>query len=332
MIRTDYRSIIKGYRKAEFYLRNFISYVIPDRIYRFFLLRKFHRFTEEERAYVHQRTAYYLRLSPTATIDTHTATRVSEFRYPFGKKQKYSAYFFDLFESIRCFHPNNRFHYLFGDVDHSLPVPTFVKTRPITDGYSNSALCRLNKVRHFRFLRDPWSFGEKSDKLVFRNIVCQQPQRTRFLQLYSQHPMCDAGQINPTPEALANHFVKPYMSIQEMLKFKFIACIEGHDVATNLKWVMSSNSIAVMPRPKIESWFMEGTLIGDYHYIEIKDDYSDLIDKLSYYLHHPPKAQLIIDHAHEYIRQFLDKDIEQCIQYEVVKRYFELTNPVTQRE
>ena len=49
---------------------------------------------------------------------------------------------------------------------------------------------------------------------------------------------------------------------------------EGVDVATNLKWVMSSNSIAVMPRPKIESWFMENKLIPEKHYIEIKEDLS----------------------------------------------------------
>ena len=40
-------------------------------------------------------------------------------------------------------------------------------------------------------------------------------------------------------------------------KHKFILCIEGNDVASNLKWVMSSNSVAVMPKPKFESWFME---------------------------------------------------------------------------
>ena len=42
---------------------------------------------------------------------------------------------------------------------------------------------------------------------------------------------------------------------------------------------MSSNSVAVMPRPKYESWFMEGRLQPGVHYIEIKDDYSDLEPK-----------------------------------------------------
>ena len=45
------------------------------------------------------------------------------------------------------------------------------------------------------------------------------------------------------------------------LNYKFILAIEGYDVATNLKWIMSSNSLAVMPRPTYATWFMEGTLI-----------------------------------------------------------------------
>ena len=49
---------------------------------------------------------------------------------------------------------------------------------------------------------------------------------------------------------------------------------------------MSSNSVAVMPRPKYESWFMEGRLQPGVHYIEIKDDYSDLEDKIQYYSTH----------------------------------------------
>ena len=60
--------------------------------------------------------------------------------------------------------------------------------------------------------------------------------------------------------------------------------LEGIDVASNLKWVMSSNSIAVMPRPTCETWFMEGTLIPDYHYIEIKPDFSDLEERLNQYI------------------------------------------------
>lgn len=75
------------------------------------------------------------------------------------------------------------------------------------------------------------------------------------------------------------------------MDYKFIMALEGNDVASNLKWVMSSNSIAVMPRPTCETWFMEGKLIPNYHYIEIKPDFTDLEERLKYYIEHPEEAQ-----------------------------------------
>ncbi|MDE5915064.1 MAG: lipopolysaccharide A protein, partial [Duncaniella sp.] len=192
-----------------------------------------------------------------------------------------------------------------------LPTPTFAKTRPITQGKSNTVIMPLNKVRHFRFINDSRRFSEKRDMIVFRNVVRRQPHRRLFLEKYIDHPMCDAGQINRDTDN--PRFVKPYIPMEDQLDFKFIATIEGNDVATNLKWVMSSNSIAVMPRPRIESWFMEGKLIPDYHYIEIKPDYSDLIEKLEFYIANPDKAEAIIRHAHEYVDRFRDRDRELLI-------------------
>ena len=44
---------------------------------------------------------------------------------------------------------------------------------------------------------------------------------------------------------------------------------------------------------------MEGTLIPDYHYIEIKPDFSDLEERLNYYIEHVDESLEIIRHAHE---------------------------------
>lgn len=116
--------------------------------------------------------------------------------------------------------------------------------------------------------------------------------------------------------------MKEYLTIPQQLEYKFVCCIEGNDVATNLKWVMASNSLAIMPRPTYETWFMEGRLIADYHYVEIKDDYSDLIEKMEYYIRHPEEAECIIGHAHEYIRQFMNTRQETVISLSVMQKYF----------
>lgn len=81
-----------------------------------------------------------------------------------------------------------------------------------------------------------------------------------------------------------------------------------------------------MPKPTCESWFMEGKLIPNYHYIEIKSDYSDLKERLTYYIDHPEEAEAIICHAHEYVDQFRDRKRENLISYLVLKKYFDITN------
>ena len=71
---------------------------------------------------------------------------------------------------------------------------------------------------------------------------------------------------------------------------------------------------------------MEGTLIPNYHYIEVKPDFSDLTDRLTYYIGHPEEAEAIIHHAHEYVAPFKDQKREKLISLMVLKKYLQITN------
>ncbi len=113
------------------------------------------------------------------------------------------------------------------------------------------------------------------------------------------------------------------MSIEEQLTYKFLLAIEGNDVATNLKWAMSSNSLVLMSKPTCETWFMEGRLEAGIHYVEVADDYSDLIEKMEYYIAYPEKAESIIKNAHAWVDQFRDQKRERLISLLVAKKYFE---------
>lgn len=148
------------------------------------------------------------------------------------------------------------------------------------------------------------------------------------MEMYFQHPLCDLGDIGKYNDGLPSIWKKPKMTIKEHLQYKFIMALEGNDVSSNLKWIMSSNSIAVMPEPEFETWFMEGTLIPDYHYIRIKADYSDLEERINYYITHPEEAQEIINHAHEYIEQFKNKKREKLISLLVLQKYFLQTGQI----
>ena len=69
---------------------------------------------------------------------------------------------------------------------------------------------------------------------------------------------------------------------------------------------------------------MEGKLIPNYHYVEVKPDFSDVEERTRYYNDHPEEAKEIIAHAHEYVAQFKDQTREKLISLAVLDKYFQL--------
>lgn len=310
-----------------YYLRHIVSYILPQGIFPYMAKRIVAGC--EQRAdydYIMDRVNYYNKLSVSYKLPDSTIC-IGDFKL--RQKDKHgvkinSKYFFDTYEIIKYFDRTKRVVYLWGDITIVPEVPSIVKSRPIGGNNSNSILLKLDRLRHFIFLRDSIQFREKKNKAICLSKVRGKPHRIEFLRQYYGSDICDCGDVNvpsQTPE-----WSHPKISIWAHLEYKFILTLEGNDVATNLKWVMSSNSLAVMPIPKYETWFMEGRLIANYHYVEIKSDYSDLEDRMNYYIAHPDEAEKIIKNANEYTKQFTDKKREQIISHLVAEKYIKLVN------
>lgn len=269
-----------------------------------------------DREYVADRVNYYCKELPTFSVgdDASSFSQLS-----FNKR---SAYYFDFQESIRYFPPANRFYYVFGDVIDVPPTPAFVKSRPIMGENRNGVLLKLNKVRHFTFVNDELPFAKKKNMLVWRGkagVV----GRVEFVRQHFSNPLFDIGQTNPPDETGKAEWQKGYMSIADQLLYKCILSIEGFDVASNLKWIMSSNSLCFMRKPRYETWFMEGRLLPGVHYVEVRDDYADLEEKVRHYISHQEEALTIIRRANDYCHQFTDAKQERLISLLVMKKYFE---------
>jgi hypothetical protein len=272
----------------------------------------------KDREYIEQRVNYYNKLTGKAKLPV-AMPHLSEHKLR-GQK----VYFFDSYEYTRWFSDSFQWGFCPGDVTYIPEYPSIVKSRPLADNNENSVILKLEKIRHFIFVNDKKSFAEKKNRVIFRGKVKGKPSRRQFMEMYFHHPMCDLGDVSKnTTDPVEWQTEKK--TIREHLDYKFIMSLEGNDVASNLKWVMSSNSIAVMPRPTCETWFMEGTLIPDYHYIEIKADFSDLEERLDYYMEHTDEAQRIIEHAHEYVNQFKNREREHLISLLVLDKYFKMT-------
>jgi len=308
-----------GKNKFYYYFTNYLRLLIPHICYKGAFERVLNGMSDYDQEAISKRVNYYNKLLPGSTLD-NTASQIDQFKY----RSKLKTYFFDLNKYLRYFQGNYRFHYRFGDVTEVPEVPAFVKSRPIGTNNRNSVLLKLNEVRHFNFVNDNVPFEKKKNILFGRaKVFALHKNRESFLKKYHNHPLCDIGKIND--DGRNAQWLVPKASIRQHLNYKYILCLEGNDVATNLKWVMSSNSLAVMPAPRYETWFMEGTLIPDYHYVSIADDFSDLEEKLTYYTKYPDEALKIIENAHRHVAQFLDKKQEKLISLLTIQQYFNRT-------
>lgn len=300
-----------------YYARAILRELFPDFLCRLQLKSKLKNPTDFDIEYIQMRVNYYNKLE-NCKHQLGFLSKLSEFRIP----PRIRAYYFDSYEYTRFFSKNLKAAFLPGDITHVPDFPTIVKSRPIGNHNANSVILNLDKVRHFIFVNDKKPFDGKKDMLVGRGAVTQ-PHRKHFLEMYFGHPLCNVGQVNRDTEG--SKYLVEKMTIDEQLEYKFILSLEGNDVATNLKWIMSSNSLAVMPRPKYETWFMEGTLVPNYHYVLIKDDYSDLEERLNYYIENTVEALEIVKNANEYIDQFRSKKREDVISLLVLDKYFRET-------
>lgn len=274
----------------------------------------FKKISKRQKNEVDFRVDYYNKIAETTTIN-NSKSKVSDLLKPKTPK----AYYFDTYEFARYFPENYKLNFEFGDINRILEEPAICKSRPIADNNENNILLNLDKGRHFVSVNDEMKYADKKNILIGRAAVHQQ-HRINFYEKHFDNSLCDLGQVNKTGGNIK--WLKPKISIAEHLQNKFILSLEGNDVATNLKWIMSSNSIAVSPPLKMETWYMEGTLKSDEHYIGIDENYENLEVKIQYYLDHPKESLEILENAKRYRTKFNNRNIEKLISLLVLKKYF----------
>ncbi|GEM57787.1 glycosyltransferase [Flavobacterium columnare] len=308
--------------KWKYYLGNILLNIVPKFIFRSQYPKLIIDFnTRPDKDYILERVNYYNKLNKNNSLPPN-AKRLKD-----NKIEKAgSVYYYDTEFITRYFNPSLKFFSCYGDITHIPNEPSILKSRPILGNNQNSILLNLDKVRHFIFLKDGKTFDKKINKIIFRGKIIGKQQRIDFMNKFFSNPLFDLGDVSKN--VTKKEWKVPKKTLWEHLDYKFIMALEGNDVASNLKWVMSSNSIAVMPKPTYETWFMEGKLIPDFHYIEVNADFSNLEEKINYYIENPSEANQIIKNANTYCKQFYDSKREKIIGLLVMKKYFEKTNQI----
>jgi hypothetical protein len=320
LIKQLFRSLDRRHKnnRITYYAKAYGKLILPDRFFQHKAERLFAQYPVATPG-LQKRLDYYCKL--VAPFNLTEGTSLADIR-----SHPRTTYFLDFYPFIRAFPHDHSFNTLFGDVTTIPDQPSFVKSRPIQGDNQNSVLMKLGSVRHFTFVKDTLDFRRKHSVLVWRGRLhpaITKERRIDFLREFSGKSGFDIGHINKGE--IFPEFRRERLSIQDQLKFKYILSLEGVDVATNLKWIMSSHSLCFSQKLKFETWYMEGLLQPGVHYVEIADDFSDVEEKIDYYENHPDEAEQIIANANAYTRQFFNPEIEDLLSYLVVKRYLEFS-------
>ena len=204
--------------------------------------------------------------------------------------------------------------------------------------------------RHYRHLPNvhrhdtPWD--EKRDVAVWRGQLtgsidygynktatamqnCQNLPRCKLVYDTAKSPYVDAKLTNlkgRLPDVLDGvELVGPSVTIRELMRHKGIVMVEGNDVASGLKWALLSQSVVLMPKPKYTSWAMEELLQPWVHYIPLKDDITDVVEKMKWIVDNKDEARAIAERGTIWMEDLVfhpeaSRD-DRLIKEEILRRY-----------
>jgi hypothetical protein len=227
-----------------------------------------------------------------------------------------------------------------GDVSHPGQLPILTKTR-LSKNYGLNVLLPLNILRHWAPINEveihDIPFKLKKNQVSWRGNSTGRHKRVPLIgQYYNTKKFgntavtVDIGLVeNPDGGLFVNDYpgiklkrmIKNKIPISEMLQNKYLISVEGNDVASNLKWILSSQSVCLKPPATVVSWLMEDRLIPWTHYVPLRHDFSDLEYKINWCISHPRKCMEIIHAANDYMRHFKDPVGEESAILSVMTNY-----------
>jgi len=167
-------------------------------------------------------------------------------------------------------------------------------------------------------------FETKEGKLVWRgnlltdvptamaNIGSELPlmqQPIALLKKYASHPFVDAKFIMHTDQEqekiFPDSFYSKPLTIDAILKHKYLLSLEGADSSMNLLWMMFSNSVVFLANATYATWVMEDLLEPYVHYIPVHSNMSNVADQVRWAQSNPDRCREIAKRSTLYVFDML---------------------------
>ncbi len=246
---------------------------------------------------------------------------------------------------VKTNNQNKRFSFTRGDVISNNTQNNWSLSKNRSENNNSAVILKLfNENRHWGlYYNKPRDipFENKKNIVFWRgcstgssqhfNATTWQPRKVnRFVMIekwFNKTPYIDVGFSLIHRNWLKDkygRYLKGPSSPSIFLTNKYLLSIEGNDKDSGLNWKLNSNSLVLMPKPRVTTWLMETNLIPNFHYLLLNDDFSDLHEKYIWCNNNQQKCKDIINNANLYMKQFENKRIEEQLQTDVINKYFEL--------
>ena len=160
--------------------------------------------------------------------------------------------------------------------------------------------------------------GKSSNCKVSRYNLIKQFQKNKNIDIKFSHIINDLVPKYIKKDTLISG---KFIPKDKLLKHKLILCIEGNDRASGLYWALTSNSAVIMPSCSTRSWYMEELLRPWVHFIPIKNDLSDLLEKWEWSKNNPKQTEHIAINGTKFMKNFLNMQNEKYLVKKILEWY-----------
>jgi hypothetical protein len=106
---------------------------------------------------------------------------------------------------------------------------------------------------------------------------------------------------------IGGKYISYKLSPKEQSKYKYIVHVDGHVSAFRLSLELSMGSVILLVKSPWKIWYRD-LLIDGVHYVSVKEDLSDLIEKIKWCRNNDAECETIANNARIFFNRYLQKD------------------------
>jgi len=219
-----------------------------------------------------------------------------------------------------------------GDIPSENTYPTLIKIRDSFNVKSVGILANLNSNRHWSLVGPvikndaPWDY--KKNDWMWRGAdtgknMDDNPRFNFVKKFYHTHDVAFSGKLQNKsiyPNLYTDDLYESPRSLEHIINYKYQPVLEGNDKSSALNWILASNCVPIMSKPRFHSWLCEEYLVPGVHYVECKRDFSNFLDKIQWCKDNDKKAKEIALNGRRFISDnFGDPKREYSIEKSLIE-------------